>query len=153
MIMTIAWLGASTEPTPLPAFCLVGSPSLTAGLPSSLTFMQDGTNRFLAAFGPAEYHSATEYQKAVGSPLFMSSIGSEKYFHTFGNVHIDQRVLDKDPEADRMYRLPKKAMPNSPVITVSGPNSAAITASTVETLARRFDTLARYASKMPVTRS
>ena len=44
-------------------------------------------------------------------------------------------------------------MPNRPVITVIGPNSAAITASSFETLARRFDTLARCASRMPVTRS
>ena len=77
---------------------------------ATYAYMLDGTNRFLAAFGPTEYHSDAEYLKAVGSPLFMSSVGSEKYFHTFGNVHIDQRVIDKDPDADRMYRLPKQAM-------------------------------------------
>jgi Asp-tRNA(Asn)/Glu-tRNA(Gln) amidotransferase A subunit family amidase len=77
---------------------------------ATYAYMQDGTNRFLATFGPAEYHSAADYLKAVGSPLFKSSIGSENYFHTFGGVHIDQRMIDTDPDADRMYRLPKKAM-------------------------------------------
>src|SRR6185436_5770120 len=44
-------------------------------------------------------------------------------------------------------------MPNSPVMTVRGPNSVAITASSRDTSARRFETLARWASRMPVTRS
>ena len=30
-----------------------------------------------AEFGPAEYHSAADYLKAVGAPLFTSSIGTE----------------------------------------------------------------------------
>jgi Asp-tRNA(Asn)/Glu-tRNA(Gln) amidotransferase A subunit family amidase len=77
---------------------------------ATYAYMQDGTNKFLANFGPAEYHSAADYLKAVGLPLFKSSIGSENYFHTFGTVHIEQRVLDNDPDADRMYRAPKKAM-------------------------------------------
>jgi Asp-tRNA(Asn)/Glu-tRNA(Gln) amidotransferase A subunit family amidase len=34
---------------------------------STYAYMQDGTNRFLATFGPPEYHSAAEYLKAVGS--------------------------------------------------------------------------------------
>ena len=37
-------------------------------------------------------------------------------------------------------------MPNRPVITVSGPNNAAITAMTFEPSASRFDTVARCAS-------
>ena len=44
-------------------------------------------------------------------------------------------------------------MPKSPVITVSGPNSVAMTASSRDTSASLFDTLARCASRMPVTRS
>jgi len=35
--MTIAWLGATTEPTILPSLCCVMSPSRTAGAPSSIT--------------------------------------------------------------------------------------------------------------------
>src|SRR5689334_4965651 len=32
---------------------------------ATYAYMKDGTNRFLAAFGPAQYHSADEYQKVV----------------------------------------------------------------------------------------
>ena len=77
---------------------------------STYAYMQDGTNRFLAAFGPAEYHSASAYLKAVGSPLFTSSIGTEDSFRNLGGVRIDQRVLAQDPDAERTYQAPRRAM-------------------------------------------
>jgi amidase len=77
---------------------------------STYAYMKDGTNRFLAVYGPAQYHSADEYQKAVGSPLFTSSIGTEDGFRNIGGVHIDQRVLASDPDADRLYRAPRRAV-------------------------------------------
>ena len=52
----------------------------TASRVATYAYMQDGTNRFLAAFGPAEYHSAADYLKVAGAPLFASSIGAEDYF-------------------------------------------------------------------------
>ncbi len=36
---------------------------------NSAPYRLDGTNQCLGAFGPAEYHSAAEYERAVGSPL------------------------------------------------------------------------------------
>jgi Asp-tRNA(Asn)/Glu-tRNA(Gln) amidotransferase A subunit family amidase len=42
---------------------------------ATCAYMKDGTDRFLANFGPSQYHSAEEYQKVVGAPLFPSSIG------------------------------------------------------------------------------
>lgn len=77
---------------------------------STYAYMQDGTNKFLATFGPAEYHSAAEYLKAVGKPLFTSSIGSEDYFRNLGSVHIDQQLVDRDPNAERLYLAPRRAM-------------------------------------------
>ena len=77
---------------------------------STYAYMQDGTDRFLAAFGPAEYHSAADYLKAVGAPLFTSSIGTEDNFRNLGGVRIDQRLLDKDPDAERTYHAPRRAM-------------------------------------------
>ena len=77
---------------------------------ATYAYMQDGTNRFLATFGPAEYHSAAEYLKAVGAPLFTSSIGSEDDFRNLGGVHIDQQSFDRDPHAERLYHAPKRAM-------------------------------------------
>ena len=77
---------------------------------STYAYMQDGTNRFLSTFGPPEYHSAADYLKAAGSPLFTSSIGTEDNFRHLGGIHIYQRVLDKDPDAERTYLAPRRAM-------------------------------------------
>ena len=77
---------------------------------STYAYMQDGTNQFLAAFGPPEYHSAAEYLKATGKPLFTSSIGTEDFFRRLGGAVIDQRVLSKDPDAERTYHAPRRAM-------------------------------------------
>jgi Asp-tRNA(Asn)/Glu-tRNA(Gln) amidotransferase A subunit family amidase len=82
----------------------------TASRVATYAYVQDGTNRFLAAFGPSEYHSAAEYLKAVGAPLFPSSIGAEEHARRPGGIRIEQRVLDSDPEAERLYHAPRRAM-------------------------------------------
>jgi amidase len=82
----------------------------TASRVATYAYAQDGTNRFLAAFGPAEYHSAAEYLNVVGTPLYPSSIGAEDSFRHLGDVRIDQRTLDTDPDAERMYHAPRRAM-------------------------------------------
>jgi len=73
-------------------------------------YVQDGTNRFLSVFGPAEYHSAAEYLKVVGKPLYPASIGTEESFRRpgGGGVRVDQRILDKDPDAERNYYAPRR---------------------------------------------
>ena len=82
----------------------------TASRVATYAYMRDGTDRFLATFGPAEYRSAAAYEKAVGAPLFRSSIGVEDHFRNVGGVRIEQRVLERDRDADRMYHAPKRAM-------------------------------------------
>ncbi|HEX4931634.1 MAG TPA: amidase [Gemmatimonadaceae bacterium] len=77
---------------------------------ATYAYMRDGTDQFLAGFGPAAYHSSAEYQRAAGSPLYASSIGTESNFNTFGKVRIDQRVLADDPAGERMYHGPRRAM-------------------------------------------
>ncbi len=77
---------------------------------ATYAYMRDGTDRFLAGFGPSSYHSSAEYEQKAGSPLFTSSIGTEAHFNTFGNVRIAQRTLDGDPDAERMYHGPRRAM-------------------------------------------
>jgi Asp-tRNA(Asn)/Glu-tRNA(Gln) amidotransferase A subunit family amidase len=72
-------------------------------------YVQDGTNRFLSVFGPAQYHSAAEYLKAVGSPLYPSSLGTEGYAQNVGGIRVDQRALDLDPKSQRTYHGPRRA--------------------------------------------
>ena len=81
----------------------------TASRVATYAYMRDGTDQFLKNFGPAEYHSAAEYQKAVGAPLFASSIGTEDYFRKLGSIEISQRAFATDPEAERMFHAPKRA--------------------------------------------
>jgi Asp-tRNA(Asn)/Glu-tRNA(Gln) amidotransferase A subunit family amidase len=84
----------------------------TASRVATYPYIRDGTNQFLAVFGTAEYHSAAEYLKTVGKPLHPASIGME------GGGRVEQRVLDKDPDADRNYFAPRKATLNAYVETL-----------------------------------
>jgi Asp-tRNA(Asn)/Glu-tRNA(Gln) amidotransferase A subunit family amidase len=90
----------------------------TASRVATYAYMKDGTNQFLATFGPTQYHSADDYQKATGTPLFTSSIGTEDYFRNIGGVHIEQRVLATDPDAERLYRGPRRAVLTEYVATL-----------------------------------
>ena len=81
----------------------------TASRVSTYAYMKDGTNQFLAAFGPAAYHSADEFARVVGRPLFTSSIGTEDGFRLMGGERLDQRVLAEDPDAERRYHAPRRA--------------------------------------------
>ena len=76
---------------------------------STYAYMRDGTDRFLAKFGPSEYHTAIAYQKSVGAPLYTSSIGTEDSFRNVGGVRIEQRALDTDRDAERLYHAPRRA--------------------------------------------
>ncbi len=77
---------------------------------STYAYMRDGTDQFLGRFGPASYHSAVEYQTVVGGPLFTSSIGTEDGFRNIAGVRLDQRALATDPQAERLYHDPRRAM-------------------------------------------
>jgi Asp-tRNA(Asn)/Glu-tRNA(Gln) amidotransferase A subunit family amidase len=77
---------------------------------ATYAYVQDGTNRFLERFGPAEYRSAADYLKLLGAPLYASSIGAEDNFRNLAGVRIDQRSLDTDPDAERNYHAPRRAM-------------------------------------------
>ena len=57
----------------------------------TLPYIREGTEKFLAEFGPAQYHSAEEYEKAVGSPLPATIIGGDKP----GTLLVDPRPVVK----------------------------------------------------------
>ncbi|MBM3771546.1 MAG: amidase [Acidimicrobiia bacterium] len=76
---------------------------------ATYAYVRDGTDRFLARFGPPAYQSAEAYRKAVGVPLFASSIGSEGAFRRLGGLEIEQRSFDTDPAAERDYHAPRRA--------------------------------------------
>jgi Asp-tRNA(Asn)/Glu-tRNA(Gln) amidotransferase A subunit family amidase len=65
------------------------------------TYRRDGTEMFLKEFGPAAYHSAAEYEKAVGSPLPGTVIGG-------GAAGGEQVALKTDPNADANFFQPRQ---------------------------------------------
>jgi amidase len=71
-------------------------------------YVREGTEKFLAEFGPSQYHSAEEYRKAVGSPLPATIIGGSD-----GPVRKDrpppaQAIFETDPRADANVRVPRR---------------------------------------------
>src|SRR5579862_9391679 len=70
-------------------------------------FLREGTENFLRDFGPAQYHSTEEYEKAVGSPLPSVIIG--------GNTDprdprpkVAQVRFENSPEGEREVLEPRK---------------------------------------------
>lgn len=70
----------------------------------------DGTNRFLAHFGPQQYHSAADYLRVTGAPLFPSAIGTQPDKRTMGGVEFEQRPFHTDPHAERNVHAPRRAL-------------------------------------------
>ena len=69
-------------------------------------YVREGTENFLANFGPAQYHSADEYEKAVGSPLSIWQIGRTKAYKD--RPLIKQALVESDPEAEANFLGPKR---------------------------------------------
>lgn len=76
-------------------------------------YVREGTETFLRTFGPAQYHSAAEYENAVGAPLPATIIGGTPGGPAPeggwpGNVPVVQRILETDPEAEANYFGPRR---------------------------------------------
>ncbi len=61
-------------------------------------YIREGTETFLAQFGPPQYHSVDEYQKAVGSPLP----------EVITSRSTPQEVFEKDPNAAANVTIPRQ---------------------------------------------
>jgi Asp-tRNA(Asn)/Glu-tRNA(Gln) amidotransferase A subunit family amidase len=61
-------------------------------------YIREGTEKFLADFGPSQYHSSGEYKQATGKALPSVIIGGEKT-GLLGARNIHQTTLEDDPEA------------------------------------------------------
>lgn len=69
---------------------------------ATFRYVREGTNKFLAGYGPAQYHSADGYRNAVGSPLPATIIGGGD--ERKDRPRLTQAVFQTDPEA-RAYVL------------------------------------------------
>jgi amidase len=76
----------------------------------TLPYIREGTENFLANFGPAQYHSAAEYERAAGQPLPATIIGGGKP----GTLLVDPRPVvaqvhyENNPQADADVNNPRR---------------------------------------------
>ncbi|MEK6397619.1 MAG: amidase, partial [Terriglobus sp.] len=78
---------------------------------STRGYRRDGTNQWLAAYGPAEYRSVDAYEKAIGSPLPATVTGITPPGTPVNpnRPQTPQLILKDDPKADETYFAPRKA--------------------------------------------
>jgi amidase len=86
-------------------------PESFAGIASRIStypYVLEGTDHFLKDFGPAQYHSAAEYEKALGSPLGATILGQEPSNMRFGDVVVTQCDVETSPESKANYYDPRR---------------------------------------------
>src|SRR6201999_2247245 len=75
---------------------------------ATYAYVREGTDLFLKDFGPAQYHSTTEYEKVMGAPIGACEIGTEATYTDIGDVKINQRLLESDRDAETNYLGPRR---------------------------------------------
>jgi amidase len=80
---------------------------------STYAYVKEGTDLFLKNFGPPQYHSAAEYETAVGQPIGEPVIGTEAANAQIGDVSILQRQVETDPDAQKNYYGPRQGLMNA----------------------------------------
>lgn len=73
----------------------------------TLPYIREGTEKFLANFGPMQYHSPQEYEKAVGHPLPSVIIGGSQTGMS-GASEIQQAILETDANAEATLLGPRR---------------------------------------------
>ncbi len=74
----------------------------------TVPYIREGTEKFLAEYGPAQYHSSAEYEKIVGSPLPATIIGVTDPTTHEGRRAVAQALIESDPQADANFFTPRK---------------------------------------------
>ncbi len=79
----------------------------TASRIGTLPYIREGTEGFLKEFGPAQYHSPEEYEKAVGKPLPATIVGDTTTTDRRGLNAQPQAKIETDPAAKANYFEPR----------------------------------------------
>jgi Asp-tRNA(Asn)/Glu-tRNA(Gln) amidotransferase A subunit family amidase len=82
--------------------------AVTVARVGTIPYIREGTEKFLAEFGPAPYHSAAEYQKVVGSPLPPTIIGGKDKDAPKDRPVLIQAVFESDPKAQANVLGPRQ---------------------------------------------
>ena len=82
--------------------------AVTIARVGTVPYVREGTEKFLAEYGPAQYHSSAEYEKVVGSPLPATIIGVTDPTTQKGRRAVAQALIESDPQADANFFSPRK---------------------------------------------
>lgn len=95
--------------------CLPESFARGAARISTYAYVREGTDKFLGEFGPAQYHSAADYERVTGGPLGAPVIGAEPANAQFraaqvqaSDISVSQRRIETDPDAEANYFGPRR---------------------------------------------
>ncbi|HTV50646.1 MAG TPA: amidase, partial [Steroidobacteraceae bacterium] len=80
----------------------------TAARISTYGYVREGTDNFLRHFGPAQYHSAADYERIMGTPVGAPIAGTDPEYAEIGDYKITQRLIESDPDAERDYYGPRR---------------------------------------------
>ncbi len=80
----------------------------TASHICTLPYIKEGTEAFLAAYGPAQYHSAEQYAAAVGSPLPNTVLNGMNDGSRKDRNPIVETTLETDSNAEVTYFKPRR---------------------------------------------
>jgi Asp-tRNA(Asn)/Glu-tRNA(Gln) amidotransferase A subunit family amidase len=72
----------------------------------TLPYIREGTENFLAGFGPAQYRSIEDYERVTGSPLPPEITAKADDHH--GRPPIKQVHVETDPQADANFYDPRR---------------------------------------------
>jgi amidase len=84
--------------------------ALAANHICTLPYIREGTEKFLADFGSAQYYSPEEYERAVGKPISSVIIGGGEKTGLFGATNIHQATLETDPLAEETLLGPRRKL-------------------------------------------
>ena len=82
--------------------------ALTASRIGTFPYVREGTEKFLTEFGPAQYHSAADYEKAVGSPLPATILGGPDSHDRQPRRAIPQVTFEGNPQAEADVLVPRR---------------------------------------------
>ena len=82
--------------------------AVTVARVGTFPYVREGTEKFLAEYGPTQYHSADEYQKVVGSPLPATIIGGVDETTRKDRPPLIQAVFENDPQAEANVLGPRR---------------------------------------------
>ncbi len=74
----------------------------------TMPYVREGTDNFLAHYGPPQYHSAREYKQLFGSPLPETIIGGAKVIPNDPRSPITQVQFEDNPQAEADVLVPRQ---------------------------------------------